>query len=70
MLTNEEKIKIINDKIEAFDIHIEWLNQNIGMVEEILSPGKLSMQEQLESIMLKKNALLDAIDQLQLNDII
>lgn len=65
MLTNEEKIKIINDKIEAFNIHIEWLNQHIGTVEEIPSPGKLSMQEQLEAIVIKKNALLATIDQLQ-----
>ena len=63
MITNEEKIKIIIDKIEQVDIHIAWLNDNIGKIEEIPS-GKLTMQEQLNNYTLIRNMLQGALDEL------
>lgn len=65
MITNEEKINLINEKIEGIDVNIQWLNNNIGIMEEIPSPDKLSMQEQLQDLISKKNALLEALDQFQ-----
>ena len=65
MITNEEKINLINEKIDGINVNIEWLNNNIGVTEEVPSPGKLSMQEQLQDLISKKNALLEALDQLQ-----
>ena len=59
MITNEEKIKIIIDKIEQVDIHIAWLNDNIGKIEEIPS-DKLTMQQQLDNFILKR-AFLQAL---------
>lgn len=63
MITNEEKIKILTDRIEQIDIHISWLNTNIGQLEEIPS-GKLTMQEQLNNYMSSKIALQSALDEL------
>lgn len=63
MITNEEKIKIIIDKIEQVDIHIAWLNDNIGKIEEIPS-GKLTMQEQLNDYTLIRNMLQGTLDEL------
>lgn len=63
MITNEEKIKIIIDKIEQVDIHIAWLNDNIGKIEEIPS-GKLTMQEQLNNYTLIRNMLQGTLDEL------
>jgi len=59
MITKEEKIKIITDRIEQADIHISWLNTNIGKLEEIPS-DKLTMQQQLDNFILKK-AVLQAL---------
>lgn len=63
MITNEEKIKIIMDKIEQADIHIAWLNDNIGKIEEIPS-GKLTMQEQLNNYTSIRNILQETLDEL------
>ena len=63
MITNEEKIKIIIDKIEQVDIHIAWLNDNIGKIEEIPS-GKLTMQEQLNNYTSIRNILQETLDEL------
>lgn len=65
MITNEEKINLINEKIEGIEVNMSWLNANIGSMEEIPVEGKLSMQEQLENLTIKKNALLEVLDQLQ-----
>ena len=63
MITNEEKVKILTDRIEQVDMHIAWLNDNIGKLEEIPS-GKLSMQEQLNNQISSKTALQAALDEL------
>lgn len=63
MINNEEKIKILTDRIEQLDVHIAWLNSNIGQIEEIPS-GKLTMQEQLDIYMSSKAALQSALDEL------
>lgn len=63
MITNEEKIKILTDRIEQVDIHISWLNDNIGQLEEIPS-DKLTMQEQLNKYISSKIALQAALDEL------
>lgn len=63
MITNEEKVKILTDRIEQVDMHIAWLNDNIGKLEEIPS-GKLTMQEQLNNQISSKTALQAALDEL------
>jgi hypothetical protein len=63
MITNEEKIKILTDKIEQVGMHISWLNLNIGNLEEIPS-GKLTMKEQLDNYISGKAALQAALDEL------
>jgi len=63
MITNEEKIKILTDRIEQVDIHINWLNSNIGQLEEIPS-DKLTMQEQLDICLFKKSILIDSLNNL------
>ncbi len=63
MITNQEKIKILADRIEQAEIHIAWLNGNIGKLEEIPS-GKFTMQEQLNNYTSKKAALQAALDEL------
>lgn len=65
MISNQDKINLINEQIDGININILWLNDNIGLLEEIPSVGKLSMQEQLNNLISKKNALLGALDQLQ-----
>jgi len=65
MITKEEKINLINEKIEGIDVSIDWLNANIGIIEEIPTADKPSMSEQLQNLIDKKNALLEAFDQLQ-----
>lgn len=65
IISNQEKINLINEKIEGINVNMDWLNANIGLVEDFPSPGKLSMQEQLVELANKKNALLEALDQLQ-----
>lgn len=64
-LTKEEKIKIINEQIDCINTNILWLNTNIGVLEEIPSPGKMTMEEQLASFIQKKAMLEQLIDQLQ-----
>ncbi len=63
MITNQDKIKILADRIEQAEIHIAWLNGNIGKIEEIPS-GKLTMQEQLNNYTSKRAALQAALDEL------
>lgn len=58
IITIQDKINIINQHLEAIDIHILWLNNNIGVVEEIPHPEKLTMQEQLTNLINKKNMLI------------
>lgn len=65
MISNQEKINLINEKVQGLEVNISWLNANIGSIEEIPIEGKLSMQEQLADLISKKNALLEALDQLQ-----
>jgi len=65
MITKEEKINLINEKIEGIDVSIDWLNANIGIIEEIPTADKLSMSEQLQNLIDKKNALLEVLDQFQ-----
>lgn len=63
MISNEEKIKILIDRIEQTDIHISWLSSNIGNLEEI-PYGKLTMQEQLDNYISSKAALQALLDEL------
>ena len=63
MITKEDKIKIITDKIEQIDMHISWLNSNIGELEEIPS-GKLTMQEQLNNYMSSRAIIQAVLDEL------
>jgi hypothetical protein len=65
MISNQEKINLINEKLEGINVNILWLNTNIGLLEDIPSEGKPSMQEQLNNLISKKNALLEVLDQLQ-----
>lgn len=65
MISNQEKINLINEKLEGVNVNILWLNTNIGLFEDIPSEGKPSMQEQLNNLISKKNALLEVLDQLQ-----
>ena len=65
MISNQEKINLINEKLEGINVNILWLNTNIGLLEDMTSEGKPSMQEQLNNLISKKNALLEVLDQLQ-----
>ena len=65
MISNQEKINLINEKLEGINVNILWLNANIGLLEDIPSEGKPSMQEELNNLISKKNALLEVLDQLQ-----
>lgn len=65
MISNQEKINLINEKLEGINVNILWLNTNIGLLEDISYEGKPSMQEQLNNLISKKNALLEVLDQLQ-----
>jgi len=56
-LSIEEKLKLIDCKIDIINVNLEWLNQNVGKVDEILD-GKLSIQGQIDNFMLKKEALV------------
>jgi len=56
-LNVEEKLKLIDCKIDIINVNLEWLNQNVGKVDEVLD-GKLSIQEQIDNFMLKKEALI------------
>lgn len=58
IITINDKINIINQHLEAIDMHILWLNNNIGVVEEIPYPGKLTMQKQLINLIKKKDMLV------------
>ena len=54
MISNQEKINLINEKLEGINVNILWLNTNIGLLEDIPSEGKPSMQEQLNNLISKK----------------
>lgn len=65
MISNQDKINLINEKIEGINVNIDWLNANMGVIEEIITADKPSMSEQLQNLIDRKNALLGALDQLQ-----
>lgn len=65
MISNQDKINLINEKIEGINVNIDWLNANMGVIEEIITADKPSMSEQLQNLIDRKNALLEALDQLQ-----
>jgi hypothetical protein len=65
IISKKEKIKIINAKLEGIEINISWLNSNIGILEEIPTPDKMTMTDQLSSLIIKKDILIGLLDQLQ-----
>lgn len=65
IISKEEKIKIINSQLEGIEVNISWLNSNIGILEEIPTPGKMTMTDQLSSLIIKRGTLIGLLDELQ-----
>lgn len=67
-MTNQEKALILQSRLEAIEIGLDWLNNNPS--EGNIPEGKMSTQDQINDLLFKKNIYLKALDDLDLNDII
>lgn len=63
IMTNEEKIYVVTDRINNFNNLIIWLENNPSLGE--IPEGKLSTEEQKNNLILKRDALLNVLSSLQ-----
>ena len=63
-ITNQEKIKMLNAKIDSINKHILWLNVQIETIEDIRVDEKPTMREQLDRFIASKAALQKTLDDL------
>lgn len=62
MMTNEEKIYMINDRIQNINNLIVWLDNNPSTGE--VPEGKMSTQQQKDKLSFEKDILLQVLDSL------
>lgn len=61
-MTNEEKILVLQARIEAVEIGLIWLSNNPS--EGQIPEGKKSTQEQIDELSAKKTIYLQMLDDL------
>jgi hypothetical protein len=62
MITNEERILIIQSRIDSINISLEWLKNNPS--EGPIPEGKMSTEEQILNLLNKKKVLQRVLDEL------
>ena len=63
MITNEEKIIIVQSRIDSIDIALEWLNNSPS--ERPIPEDKMSTEEQIMTLLNKKKVLQEVLDELK-----